>query len=310
MFARPVRSLTSSILVAVLGRVRVDEERPCARARAAALAEAPVGAGDGEARATRRRGAVPPAAPCQRAKSRSLSASASAVVAKRSGGFVDGSSISAFPLVTRRPDASAARKTASVCRTVPMSRIAVVPPAISSARPRRAESSSVSSSWAASPGPDVRREPRKEREVVGAVAEERLAEVDVRLDEAGEEPEAVRVEPLDGTRRRPRRRPRAVRASPWSARDAPSSAQSGAVLGDVVGRASSRSTRAFSTRRGVHSAEYRRRGPARVEARRGRGLRSGRRGSAGRARRAGRRPGRRRGRGGRRSEPARRGRGR
>ncbi len=72
--------------------------------------------------------------------------------ARRSSGFVAGSSMSAFPLVTRRPEASAARNTASVWRTVPMSRIAVVPPARSSARPSRAETSSVASSCAASPG--------------------------------------------------------------------------------------------------------------------------------------------------------------
>ena len=47
-------------------------------------------------------------------------------------------------------------------------------------------------------GPDVRLQPRKEREVVGAVAKERLAEVDVGLDESREEPEALRVDPLDG----------------------------------------------------------------------------------------------------------------
>src|SRR5450759_3047069 len=54
--------------------------------------------------------------------------------------------------VTRIPEASAARKTASVWWTVPMSRSAVVPPARSSARPSRAEISSEASSCAASPG--------------------------------------------------------------------------------------------------------------------------------------------------------------
>ena len=138
-------------LVAVLGGVRVDED-PLRAGPGGRLPEDPVGAGDGEARAPGE--AEPPVRPlpCQRAKSRSPSASASSVSAKSSGGFVDGSSISAFPLVTLRPEASAARKTASVCLTVPMSRIAVVPPAASSARPRRAERKSVSSSWAASPG--------------------------------------------------------------------------------------------------------------------------------------------------------------
>ncbi len=111
--------------------------------------------------------------------------------------------MSAFPLVTRRPEASAARNTASVWRTVPMSRIAVVPPARSSARPSRAETSSVASSQRRLARPDVRPQPREERQVVRAVPEQRLAEMDVRLDESRQEPEAARVQALERASRGP-----------------------------------------------------------------------------------------------------------
>ena len=46
--------------------------------------------------------------------------------------------------------------------------------------------------------PDVRREPGEEGQVVRAVAQERLAQVDVRLDEPGQEPHPGRVETREG----------------------------------------------------------------------------------------------------------------
>jgi hypothetical protein len=90
-----------------------------------------------------------------------------------------------LPTTARRPISSSASKTTSVSCTVSIVS-AVVAAEESSAAARRAEARSVAGVWAAY-RPDPRPQPREQRHVVGVAAEERLAQVHVRLDEAGEE---------------------------------------------------------------------------------------------------------------------------
>ena len=87
-----------------------------------------------------------------------------------------------------------ASKIASVWCTVPMSRIAVVPPSSSSAHGERAPPRTSSRVERGLVGPDHLAQPVEQREVVGAAARERLAGVDVRLHEAGHHDAARGVE--------------------------------------------------------------------------------------------------------------------
>ena len=96
---------------------------------------------------------------------------------------MSGASIIALPIVARMPLRSAAPKIASVWRTVPMSRIAVVPPSKSSAHASSADAASAGSSSAPSYGQITSRSQSHQLEIVGAAAREGLARVDVRLHE-------------------------------------------------------------------------------------------------------------------------------
>ncbi len=69
-----------------------------------------------------------------------------------------------------------------------------MPPRISSATPSRAEARSDAGVVRGLHRPDALLEPVDEREVVRRAAEERLAEMDVRLDEAGQHGAAARVD--------------------------------------------------------------------------------------------------------------------
>ena len=123
------------------------------------------------------------------------------------------------------PTRSAASKIASVWCTVPMSRIAVVPPSSSSAHASSALARRRVLVERGLVGPDHVAQPVEQLEVVGAAARERLAGVDVRLDEARHHHAAGAVDDLVVARsaactrrRRGRSRRRRHATSPASTR--------------------------------------------------------------------------------------------
>ena len=207
MFARPVRALTSVDLVAVLGGVRVDEDALGARA-GRRLAEDPVRARDGEARAPgeaepapgRRRASARGGAPPRRAPRRWRR--------RAPGGFVE--RVVHQGVAARHPEAGRLRRAEDGVG------VADGPHVEERGRPAGGELGEAEAGGELErlvvvrglAGPDVRLEPREELEVVGTVPQERLAEVDVRLDEAGEEPEPLARRSARPPRRAPRRRPR------------------------------------------------------------------------------------------------------
>ena len=83
------------------------------------------------------------------------------------------------------PVSAAVSNSASVWCTVPMSRMAVVPPSSSSAMPSRADARSESGSWAASSGQMRSRSQASSGLSSARPAEQRLAQVQVRLHQAG-----------------------------------------------------------------------------------------------------------------------------
>ena len=206
MFARPAPRPHEVDLVAVLGGVRVDEDALRARP-GRRLAEDPVGAGDGEARAPGEaepsaRRAVPageeplalgerlvrPGEELGRVRRRVVHQGVPArdAQARGLGRAEDGVGVPDGPHVEdrRRPAGGELRE----------------------AEARGEEEGLLVVRGLARP--DVRLQPGEEREVVGAVPEERLAEVDVGLDETGEEPEPLARRPARRPRRGPARRRR------------------------------------------------------------------------------------------------------
>ena len=103
-------------------------------------------------------------------------------------------SIMHLPIVARMPLSATASNTASVSCTVSIVSTAVVPLASSSVVASRAAARSVAGVCAASIGQTRVAQPVHQRQIVGVAAEERLAEMDVGLDEAREDVAAARVD--------------------------------------------------------------------------------------------------------------------
>ena len=169
--------------VAVLGGVRVHERAgPTRRAprppRAARASTTPRTA----ARTPRAAGRRPrrPSASSARGSRRSTGASAPAAAPapRRS------ESIMHLPTMARSPVSASVSNTTSVSCTVSIVRTEVVPVRSSSAAASRAEARSVAGRVRRFHRPDAPPQPVEQRHVVGEAAEQRLAEMDVRLDEA------------------------------------------------------------------------------------------------------------------------------
>ena len=178
----------------------------------------------------------PPFPPCQAFARRSVSARAARVSRKRPAGFVAGivhQSVSARDAHARRGRRAEDRVRVVRRRHVEDGRR----PAreeLGEAEARRDLERRVVVRGLARP--DVRREPREELQVVGAVAQERLAEMDVRLDEAGQEPTSPSRSAARRAAPRPRRSGPRAWASASRAAMAPSSTRR-APPGDDVGGA-------------------------------------------------------------------------
>ena len=183
-------------LVAVLGGVRVDED-PLRTGPGGRLPEDPVGAGDGEARAPGE--AEPPVGPAVPAREEPLPFLERLFRLREELGRVRRRVVHQR-VPARHPEARRLRRAKDGVGVPHRSHVEDRGrPACSQLREaearREEERLLVVGGFA---GPDVRLQPGKEREVVRAVAQERLAEVDVGLDESGEAPESLRVDPLDG----------------------------------------------------------------------------------------------------------------
>ena len=112
-------------------------------------------------------------------------------------------SISALPTTTRMPLSTATSPIASVWWTVPMSNSVVVPFLIASVRPRRADADERGVIVRRLERPDLAAQPVEQVGFLGEAAEEGLAQVRVRLHEAGHEQRAGGVD--HASRRRERR---------------------------------------------------------------------------------------------------------
>ena len=99
-----------------------------------------------------------------------------------------------LPTTARRPISSSASNTTSVSCTVSIVSAVVVPLRRSSAAARRADARSVRRRVRRFHRPHAAPQPFEQRHVVGVAAEERLAQVDVGLDEAGEQVRAAGVD--------------------------------------------------------------------------------------------------------------------
>ena len=119
-----------------------------------------------------------------------------------------------LPTVARSPISASVSKTTSVSCTVSIVRAVVVPESSSSAAASRVAARSVDGRVRRFHRPDPAPQPLEQRHVVGVAAEERLAEVDVRLDEAGKEVGAAGVDRRGRTARPAPRRPTTMRPPP------------------------------------------------------------------------------------------------
>ena len=99
-----------------------------------------------------------------------------------------------LPIVARRPLSATASNTTSVSCTVSIVSTASCRSSSSSVVASRAAARSVAGVCAASIGHTRVPQPVHQRQIVGVPAEQRLAEMDVRLDEAGKHVAAARVD--------------------------------------------------------------------------------------------------------------------
>ena len=193
MLRRPVWPLDEGDLRLLLRRVRVDQDS-AASTRATRLPRAGPASTTGRTAARtphgygrwRRRptgGAAPGSrrSPCGSARTAGRAPAASA-------------SIRHLPITARIPAAATASKTASVSCTVSIVSTVVVPVESSSQAARRAEARSEAGVCAASIGQIRWRSQSISCEVVGKAPEQRLAEVDVGLDETGQHERAGGVD--------------------------------------------------------------------------------------------------------------------
>ena len=99
-----------------------------------------------------------------------------------------------LPIVARSPLSATASNTTSVSCTVSIVSTAVVPLARSSVVASRAAARSVAGRVRGFHRPHAGAQPVHQRQIVGVAAEQRLAEVDVRLDEPRQHVAAARVD--------------------------------------------------------------------------------------------------------------------
>ena len=147
-----------------------------------------------------------PAAPCHRRCSATLSSMDARVCSRRRVGTsgLSCESIMHLPIVARSPVSTTASTTASVSCTVSIVSTVVVPERSSSAAARRAAAAQRGRRVRRFERPDPLPQPLEQRQVVGQSAEQRLAQVDVRLDEAGHHEIARRVDDACAGRHRRR----------------------------------------------------------------------------------------------------------
>ena len=181
-------------LVAILGRVRVNDACVrCARdappLRAARASTTPRSA----ARTPRAAGRRPrrPSASCS---ARLSSIDARVLSCSRARHLRRSASIMHLPTIARRPVSASASNTTSVSCTVSIVSTVVVPESSSSAAASRAGGAQRRRRVRRFHRPDAALQPVEQRHVVGVAAEQRLAEMDVRLDEAGQQVGAARVD--------------------------------------------------------------------------------------------------------------------